>query len=764
MPATATDRLYGLTTSIAVKGPCRVATTAAITLSGLQTVDGEVLAADDRVLVKDQTDASENGIYVVNTSAWSRAPDFNGTRDAVNGTLVIVRAGSVSGGTVWELTTEDPVVIGTDDLTFEEALLTSTATATFRQSGTQTIDRTGQNKMREEVTFEDFENDDGTAVAGNGTRDDTTGIQAAIDSAAATGRTLRGKAGTYRITAPLLTPSNLKMVLDPACRMLKDYVGSQTPGTAMVHQATYTSKISNVWIEGGSWGHDNAANIGKMFCLHGDDVTLKDITVDGFAGGQAFVLSGDRMRVLNPKCLNSGEDMGDGGIRYVGGDDFICSDAYVDCGDDCFQLVPIAPGSANADLSITNAWYVNCRGLSHSARVIVAGLVDQDVAGGMTANILDSGFIGITGKGGNRFAVITNEDSSGAIGGITLQNVRGDMSGVTTAANQEIIITRSLGTVRDIALNDVHIRNIAKIALDISGSVQRVRVNGGFYDKPTTSGLASIFVDSADDVEFGGATCAGATNNSAVLVGSGGAVSNFKWHGGQVYGIEDNFFGINGTNVAGFTVDDGALFKEATGHVAARGIRIGATSSKARIVGVDLSNLTVTEAIRMAFSDGCSDVQVTGCIGYSTNSFNTSAAGNVGGGTDNLITRTIQTAQFRACKALRIVAWGTTANNANAKTVAALFGSTTLVSRALTVSQTGAWRIDALITNDGTDSQTFVASLRESAEGGGGTAQIVEDQGTATENDGSTITIKCTGTATADNDIVQEGMVVEFIN
>lgn len=59
------------------KGAVRVATTANITLSGTQTIDGVAVIAGDRVLVKDQTATSQNGIYVVAAGAWSRAPDMN---------------------------------------------------------------------------------------------------------------------------------------------------------------------------------------------------------------------------------------------------------------------------------------------------------------------------------------------------------------------------------------------------------------------------------------------------------------------------------------------------------------------------------------------------------------------------------------------------------------------------------------------------------------------------------------------------------------
>ena len=70
---TAVDRLNGVHSGLGQKAPVRVATTANVTLSGLQTIDGVTLEADDRILVKDQTTTSENGIYAA-TPAPGRAP------------------------------------------------------------------------------------------------------------------------------------------------------------------------------------------------------------------------------------------------------------------------------------------------------------------------------------------------------------------------------------------------------------------------------------------------------------------------------------------------------------------------------------------------------------------------------------------------------------------------------------------------------------------------------------------------------------------
>lgn len=113
MPAI--DRITGLTASIAYKAPCRVATTAQITLSGLQTVDGLALVEDDRVLVRNQTDATENGIYIASVRDWKRAADFDDNRDAMTGTRVYVSYGDTLQGE-WLVTIVGPLVLGSTDI------------------------------------------------------------------------------------------------------------------------------------------------------------------------------------------------------------------------------------------------------------------------------------------------------------------------------------------------------------------------------------------------------------------------------------------------------------------------------------------------------------------------------------------------------------------------------------------------------------------------------------------------------------------------
>lgn len=100
------------------KASCRLATTAnLVALSGLQTIDGVTLVANDRVLVKNQTTASQNGIYVAASGAWTRATDFD-SGDVRAGDFVYVTEGATNADTGWLLITNNPITIGTTALSF----------------------------------------------------------------------------------------------------------------------------------------------------------------------------------------------------------------------------------------------------------------------------------------------------------------------------------------------------------------------------------------------------------------------------------------------------------------------------------------------------------------------------------------------------------------------------------------------------------------------------------------------------------------------
>lgn len=114
-----------------IKNSVRAATTAAITLaSDLEngdTLDGVTLATGDRVLVKNQVDASENGIYVVAASgAPSRSTDADQPAELNAGTFVFVEEGTVNDNTGFVVVSDNPLTIGTDDI--EWTLFSSSGT------------------------------------------------------------------------------------------------------------------------------------------------------------------------------------------------------------------------------------------------------------------------------------------------------------------------------------------------------------------------------------------------------------------------------------------------------------------------------------------------------------------------------------------------------------------------------------------------------------------------------------------------------------
>lgn len=271
---TTVERLQGVQTGLGIKAPVKLATTANITLSGTQTIDGVAAVAGDRVLVKDQSTASENGIWVVASAAWARAEDFDGSYDVEQGTLVTVAQGTANGSKTFIQTTASPT-IGTSNLVFSAYAVAAADVANVDQNetitGDWTIDgnwtfkglalptrnaanatiaaafadntivlmgnlfykvdssKTGAASCTNdlsvnglvpfgEVRFEHF------GAVGDGTTDDTTAIQAAISYGQNIGSD--GARKTYRITATLVAnDDNQEIDLDYSTLYMDDATG-----------------------------------------------------------------------------------------------------------------------------------------------------------------------------------------------------------------------------------------------------------------------------------------------------------------------------------------------------------------------------------------------------------------------------------------------------------------------------------------------------------------------------------------------------------
>lgn len=127
------DKITASAAGLSMKIPARVASTANVggsysatsgasargQFTGMPTViDGVTLAANDRILLKNQTSAAENGIWVVSTlgsgsnGIWDRALDADGDGKIVDGTSLFVGEGTVNATTQWVMSTDGPIIVG----------------------------------------------------------------------------------------------------------------------------------------------------------------------------------------------------------------------------------------------------------------------------------------------------------------------------------------------------------------------------------------------------------------------------------------------------------------------------------------------------------------------------------------------------------------------------------------------------------------------------------------------------------------------------
>lgn len=150
-----------------------------------------------------------------------------------------------------------------------------------------------------------------------------------------------------------------------------------------------------------------------------------------------------------------------------------------------------------------------------------------------------------------------------------------------------------------------------------------------------------------------------------------------------------------------------------------------------------------------------------GALGTLNSQFAT--VGNVGAGEDTLMTYTMPAATLATNgQAVKVLAWGKTASNANAKTLKAYFGATQVLGGSgavLATSEAGHWLCGFVVMRSAATTQRATAQAVCGPEATqvtvcvGGVSQPAETLANA-------VVIKLTGTATADNDITQEGMLI----
>jgi len=459
-------------------------------------------------------------------------------------------------------------------------------------------------------------------VRGNGITDDTAALQRFIDASARRGTVAFVPAGTYRCTSGLLMRSGVNLQLDARARLVKDWAAPPGMIDAFIRNADFASKANRVRISGtGTIGAKDHSRTGVVLALYGDDVVVQDITIDTYAGGQAVMYAGDRGRINRIKIRNSAAETGTGGIRVVGGTDFLGTACHVESGDDCLQFVPIGNPLAEPALynqSITRGSFVGCTGASSVSRFMVALLEFTGSAPGTTdmdASVLDCSFVNCRGSAANRGIVVKNSHSSGAIERVSFTDCSVDMFRAPDASTQEIRVQTdpSSGAIRDVTFTRTQITNAANSTLRVGGpDISGLTFDGCTFTAPTGAAPTTVVLDGTDRPTFRGCTFIGAPGKRQLVAGpvtpvTALSVENCRFtEVNGAWGAID-VLGATGARIAGSTFQQAAV----TPTPINRAIRVSPTSSGVVIEGNDFTGMRSAEPIL----NGAGDTVLSGNTG-----------------------------------------------------------------------------------------------------------------------------------------------------
>lgn len=295
------------------KQATRVITTTNINLTGgaPSQVDGVNISVDDRVLVIGQSNKAQNGIYYVDVlgtggnGTWIRTTDTDITGELQAGTIVMVTEGLVYKDTQWKLTTDNPIVIGTTELTFEQnsafafGNINANGTAVLATSVGDVLNLTAGNNIS--ITGNNATKTVSIAVTGISLNSISNGASN-VNVVSSGGNVTVGVGGTSNIAVFSTQGLNVTGNISATGNILGNGAG-----------LTGISSFSNITVQGGNSAvADSIADTLTLSAGDGIAITIDSatdtITIAASAGSDIFVDGADFGTVTEP--VTNSNDLG----------------------------------------------------------------------------------------------------------------------------------------------------------------------------------------------------------------------------------------------------------------------------------------------------------------------------------------------------------------------------------------------------------------------------------------------------------------------
>lgn len=432
-------------------------------------------------------------------------------------------------------------------------------------------------------------------VSGDGVTNDAVGLQTAFNSGLPL---IVPKGVKCRVASQLIIPTGLDLIIDGRIERTWNGGGSGATGAMFIG-----ANASNVHIRGtGTVGAQSlSVGSGQVFNGSYNDTVFEGFGVDTWWGGLAYVISGNRLRMDRVTIRNTLAATGNGGIRYLGGDDFVAYGCHVESGDDALQFVPAESGVASPPTR--RGAYIGCTGYSTAARFIAVG------SGGTNPSAIeDCSFVGCHGKASNRGIVITVKDTAtGPIRRLSVRDCSVDCSTDIGIARGGLYVTNEQ-TTGSAVMEDITIDNVTVISPMAQAAtverVNRVVVNNCTFEASRTPFTSEVAFTNCPDMVFTNNTVKGSGTVAAVLMttGTGGpelACNRALVADNSVVAIASGAYGIEGRAGTDILVRRNRL-RSAPTVTAAAGVRFSAVTVLPRIEFNHFTDLVATTPISIA--------------------------------------------------------------------------------------------------------------------------------------------------------------------